>query len=93
MWARREPRPRQLPVRSLTHFKTSEPRTNILCFPFADAKFVPLSLPPKPKEFIANRPFVFAIRAPNSVLFMGHVENPTPMTARNEPKADGYNRN
>ncbi|XP_016940968.3 alaserpin [Drosophila suzukii] len=57
------------------------------------AKFVPLSLPPKPKEFIANRPFVFAIRAPNSVLFMGHVENPTPMTARNEPKADGYNRN
>jgi len=54
---------------------------------------VPLSLPPKPKEFIANRPFVFAIRAPNSVLFMGHVENPTPMTARNEPKADGYNRN
>ncbi|KAH8347763.1 hypothetical protein KR084_000934, partial [Drosophila pseudotakahashii] len=45
------------------------------------AKFVPLSLPPKPKEFIANRPFVFAIRTPSSVLFAGHVENPTPMTA------------
>ncbi|XP_017001526.2 serine protease inhibitor 42Dd [Drosophila takahashii] len=57
------------------------------------AKFVPLSLPPKPKEFIANRPFVFAIRTPNAVLFAGHVENPTPMTARNEPQPDGYNRN
>ncbi|XP_016988338.2 alaserpin [Drosophila rhopaloa] len=56
------------------------------------AKFVPLSLPVRSQEFVANRPFVFAIRAPNSVLFVGHVERPTPMTARNEPIADAFNR-
>ncbi|KAH8373103.1 hypothetical protein KR009_011700, partial [Drosophila setifemur] len=39
-----------------------------------DAKFVPLSLPVKSPEFTADHPFVFAIRTPNSVLFMGHVE-------------------
>ncbi|XP_017129268.1 alaserpin [Drosophila elegans] len=55
------------------------------------AKFVPLSLPIKSKEFIADRPFVFAIRAHNTVLFVGHVEDPTPMNARNEPKSDVYN--
>eukprot|EP00099_Drosophila_melanogaster_P015941 NP_524851.1 necrotic [Drosophila melanogaster] len=44
------------------------------------AKFVPLSLPPKPTEFVANRPFVFAVRTPASVLFIGHVEYPTPMS-------------
>uniref|UniRef100_A0A6P4E1P9 Antichymotrypsin-2-like n=1 Tax=Drosophila rhopaloa TaxID=1041015 RepID=A0A6P4E1P9_DRORH len=31
--------------------------------------------PPKPK-FVANRPFVFVIRTPSSVLFVGHVEDP-----------------
>ncbi|EDV59719.2 uncharacterized protein Dere_GG10764 [Drosophila erecta] len=54
------------------------------------AKFVPLSLPPKPKEFIANRPFVFAIRTPTSVLFIGHVEYPTPMSVKNKPNFDFY---
>ncbi|EDX05979.1 nec [Drosophila simulans] len=44
------------------------------------AKFVPLSLPPKPTEFVANHPFVFAVRTPTSVLFIGHVEYPTPVS-------------
>ncbi|XP_041566471.1 antichymotrypsin-2-like [Drosophila elegans] len=34
------------------------------------------SLPANSKEFVANRPFVFAIRTPNSVLLMGHVKSP-----------------
>ncbi|XP_017129740.2 serine protease inhibitor 3/4-like [Drosophila elegans] len=34
------------------------------------------SLPANSKEFVANRPFVFAIRTPNSVLLMGHVKKP-----------------
>ncbi|EDW89150.1 antichymotrypsin-2 [Drosophila yakuba] len=55
------------------------------------AKFVPLSLPPKPTQFVANRPFVFAIRTPTAVLFIGHVENPTPMSVKNpEPYSDIY---
>ncbi|KAH8237327.1 hypothetical protein KR038_009978, partial [Drosophila bunnanda] len=42
------------------------------------AKFVPLSLPMKSPEFTADHPFVFAVRTPSSVLFIGHVEHPTP---------------
>ncbi|KAI8034421.1 ovalbumin-related protein X-like [Drosophila gunungcola] len=34
------------------------------------------SLPANSKEFVANRPFVFAIRTPNSVLVMGHINSP-----------------
>ncbi|XP_052855996.1 serpin B4-like [Drosophila gunungcola] len=34
------------------------------------------SLPANSKEFVANRPFVFAIRTPNSVLVMGQVKIP-----------------
>ncbi|XP_017129737.1 serine protease inhibitor 42Dd-like [Drosophila elegans] len=34
------------------------------------------SLPANSKEFVANRPFVFAIRTPNSVLLMDHVKTP-----------------
>ncbi|XP_017129773.1 ovalbumin-related protein X-like [Drosophila elegans] len=34
------------------------------------------SMPANSKEFVANRPFVFAIRTPNSVLLMGHVKVP-----------------
>ncbi|KAH8372479.1 hypothetical protein KR093_011710, partial [Drosophila rubida] len=41
------------------------------------AKLVPLSLPPKSREFTADHPFVFAIRTPESVLFIGHVVLPT----------------
>ncbi|XP_034479527.1 alaserpin [Drosophila innubila] len=41
------------------------------------AKFVPLSLPLKSREFIADHPFIFAIRTPESVLFIGHVVLPT----------------
>ncbi|KAH8279486.1 hypothetical protein KR026_011268, partial [Drosophila bipectinata] len=40
------------------------------------AKFVPLSLPAKSPEFTADHPFVFAVRTPSSVLFIGHVEHP-----------------
>ncbi|KAI8034205.1 ovalbumin-related protein X-like [Drosophila gunungcola] len=32
------------------------------------------SLPANSKEFVANRPFVFVIRTPNSVLLMGHIK-------------------
>ncbi|EDW74170.1 uncharacterized protein Dwil_GK21526 [Drosophila willistoni] len=41
------------------------------------AKFVPLSLPVKSHEFTADHPFIFAIRSPNAVLFIGHVVQPT----------------
>ncbi|XP_034650044.1 alaserpin [Drosophila subobscura] len=43
------------------------------------AKFVPLSLPVKSREFNADHPFVFALRTPDSVLFIGHVLQPTAM--------------
>ncbi|XP_017129965.1 ovalbumin-related protein X-like [Drosophila elegans] len=36
------------------------------------------SLPDNSKEIVANRPFVFAIRTPNSVLLMGHIKRPRP---------------
>ncbi|XP_068145413.1 antichymotrypsin-2 [Drosophila tropicalis] len=41
------------------------------------AKFVPLSLPVKSHEFTADHPFIFAIRSPEAVLFIGHVVQPT----------------
>ncbi|ALC41242.1 Spn31A, partial [Drosophila busckii] len=41
-----------------------------------NAKFVPLSLPVKSRVFTANHPFFFAIRTPESVLFIGHVVEP-----------------
>ncbi|KAH8391011.1 hypothetical protein KR215_003742, partial [Drosophila sulfurigaster] len=41
------------------------------------AKFVPLSLPLKSREFTADHPFIFAIRTPETVLFIGHVVLPT----------------
>lgn len=45
--------------------------------PPADAKFVPLSLPVRSRQFNANHPFVFAIRTPETVLFIGHVVQPS----------------
>ncbi|EDV35895.1 uncharacterized protein Dana_GF12243 [Drosophila ananassae] len=56
------------------------------------AKFVPLSLPAKSPEFTADHPFVFAIRTPTSVLFIGHVEHPTPLTASPEGAGRGRQR-
>ncbi|XP_060653700.1 antichymotrypsin-2 [Drosophila nasuta] len=44
------------------------------------AKFVPLSLPLKSREFTADHPFIFAIRTPETVLFIGHVVLPTQPT-------------
>ncbi|KAH8299504.1 hypothetical protein KR044_001994, partial [Drosophila immigrans] len=41
------------------------------------AKFVPLSLPLKSREFTADHPFMFAVRTPETVLFIGHVVLPT----------------
>lgn len=49
---------------------------------------MPLSLPEKSPEFTADHPFVFAIRTPSSVLFMGHVDRPTPMA----PGTDAISR-
>ncbi|TDG51656.1 hypothetical protein AWZ03_001716 [Drosophila navojoa] len=46
------------------------------------AKFVPLLLPMKSREFIADHPFLFAIRTPESVLFIGHVVQPPQISAR-----------
>ncbi|EDW57325.2 alaserpin [Drosophila virilis] len=46
------------------------------------AKFVPLSLPVKSREFVADHPFVFAIRTPDSVLFIGHVVQPPQVSGR-----------
>ncbi|EDW08591.1 serine protease inhibitor 42Dd [Drosophila mojavensis] len=46
------------------------------------AKFVPLLLPMKSREFIADHPFLFAIRTPESVLFIGHVVQPPQINAR-----------
>ncbi|KAH8416051.1 hypothetical protein KR222_007256, partial [Zaprionus bogoriensis] len=40
------------------------------------AKFVPLSLPARSRDFNANHPFMFAIRTPQTVLFIGHVVQP-----------------
>ncbi|XP_041565341.1 leukocyte elastase inhibitor-like [Drosophila elegans] len=66
-----------LPVRvdkvlQRAHFTVFEDGTS-LQYPSGpeDAK----SLPANSKEFVANRPIVFAIRTPNSVLLMGHVKS------------------
>ncbi|KAH8254295.1 hypothetical protein KR032_009431, partial [Drosophila birchii] len=40
------------------------------------AKIMPMSMPLNTPEFIADHPFVFAIRTASSVLFIGHVEHP-----------------
>ncbi|EDW01583.1 antichymotrypsin-2 [Drosophila grimshawi] len=44
------------------------------------AKFVPLSLPVQSLEFTADHPFLFAIRTPETVLFIGHVVQPLQAT-------------
>ncbi|XP_017050229.1 alaserpin [Drosophila ficusphila] len=57
----------------------------------SSAKIVPLSLPPKISEVTVDRPFVFALRTPSSVLFVGHVESPTPWIHQPEERSEQYN--
>lgn len=38
---------------------------------------VAMSMPPPPEHFTANRPFVILLRARETILFAGKIQNPT----------------
>uniref|UniRef100_A0A6P4FE88 Alaserpin-like n=1 Tax=Drosophila rhopaloa TaxID=1041015 RepID=A0A6P4FE88_DRORH len=60
-------------IKQKAYIDVGEGGTEAAAASYLKMSFLSASINP---NFVANRPFVFAIRTPSSVLFVGHVEDP-----------------